>query len=218
MTMPPPPPITEPEDVVYTLVGTPGIPQVLYVPQNHCELWVAFVSASAYDIMCTYTKPLHDFLLTFSNLRKYASVLDNALKHCEMTRDPSLLYVILFNFIAYVPNVRKFYTQEDVPPDRRMHLLPRGCEAACVAGIRDVARQLAEKRITVQKFNALIFGILTTGCQNMGDRNWTYPPMPHRDWHSEMEKRNVNKAVDIDAMFLQALEGKQLAAAALKKS
>lgn len=207
------PPLVE-QQPVYTLKGTPGIQSVRFLSENHCELWLAFAMPNAYDWMKSYTDNLYDLTLTHANgtIRHYSPIVLRAIHHCFSTKDPAILYAILFNFIAYVPEVRRWATREEWPESEKAKLkplLPVGCEAACVQGIRGLCRQLAERRITMKQFNAFVFCILTTGCPDIGNRDWKMPPDPHANWAEELAKRKLDTVPDIDPIVLEVLAGRR---------
>jgi hypothetical protein len=184
-----------------------------YSPNNYPELWLAFIHPDRLENMLVYvdTKQMRELILTWERgvLSQAYSLFQKTVEHSKRISDPSLLYLIFFHCIAYMEPVTKWAKREEIPrTPAELELvkprLPVGCENACICAFRNICWQYANRKITMNKFNFLIFSAINTGCADVGSVDWAEPPAPNDDWESVLAKRASEMNDDISDLTLQA--------------
>ena len=152
--------------------------------EDFCELWLAFVLPNKCEIMCTYVKPLQHLLVTDSG-GKYSSLVPMfmwTLEHCEVTKDPSLLYLIFFTLASNWGPVRAWVLGLGLSEEEkriRKPLLPKGRELDCLVGIKAASLLIAQRKISLEVYRLTLFRIITTGSSAPATSpGGTKPPLP----------------------------------------
>jgi len=159
--------------------------EVPFCEAGHCWMWIAMASPRGFDYFKQYTEQLPEIVRTWKEgqFAHYYPIMLRALEHCVITQDVSLMTVLFFQFAAHVECVWRWLLLLNEPEWRRHEFIPRlpeGCEQQCRRGIRAACKQYAKRSITSARFSQLVFAILATGCENIGEPGWTEPPMPTR--------------------------------------
>ena len=184
-----------------------------YSPNNFPELWLAFIHPSRLENMLLYvdTKQMRELILTWENgvLSQAFTLFQKTVEHAKRISDPSLLYLAFFHCIAFMDPVTKWAKREEVPrtPEELETIKPRlpvGCENSCICAFRNICWQYANRKITVNKFNFLVFSAINTGCADVGSVDWAEPPAPCDDWEAVLSKRDSEMNADISDLALHA--------------
>lgn len=163
------------------------------------KLWMLYVHPRCYEHARELVIPLGAIMVQDAAvpLRFYYPLFSLALEHCERTENPMMLRVILFHFIAFHPEVRRWALT-----DRTVEWLPSGAELSCVLGIRGLCCAYASMKLTMEELDKRIFFVLTTGCSSIGSPSWRMPPVDSASAVDFVKRQRAIEKTDDEILLL----------------